>query len=91
MTGRIITRRHALVFEGEDATRLYQAVILRSALGLMAKGIKPRAGYTQKKAFAQVTSFTGITYKRGDWCRAHADLTEWISAAKSRVTVEVGE
>lgn len=73
----------ATSFVGPDAVELFRAATLRSALGLLSKGITPTRGLTGKKALAMVTRYSGQTYKRGEFERARADLHAWIETMKS--------
>ena len=59
--------------------RIYQALALRSALKLMAQGIKPNRAYTPAAVLRTVSRLTGGTYTgRKDYDRAIADLTTWL-------------
>jgi hypothetical protein len=66
-----------ITFAGSDAVRLYQATMIRSAIGLLQKGIQPTRGYTMTKALAIAGSITGKTYKRTKADQAQADLRGW--------------
>lgn len=69
-----------ITFAGPDAVKLYQASMLRSALGLLAKGIKPSRAWTVSKALAAAEAFTGKHYKRTQIELARADLKTWADA-----------
>jgi len=67
-------------FVGPDAVKLYQIVALRSALGLLQKGIQPTRGFTMTKALAAAGAITGKTYKRTQAEQAREDLKTWADA-----------
>jgi hypothetical protein len=77
-------------FVGPDATNLFRAATLRSALGLLKRGIQPTRGYTRTRALAACTEYTGQRYWVSDaeLDRAMADLTVWIETMKSALPVE---
>lgn len=77
------------MFAGPDAVNLFRAATLKSALGLLAKGITPTRGLTRKKALAMVKPYTGQTYKNTlpEIERARNDLTVWIETMKSAIPV----
>jgi hypothetical protein len=77
-------------FSGPDAVELFRAATLKSALGLLSKGIRPTRGLTMTKALKMVTEYTGQTYKRSvaEAERARTDLTVWIETMKSAIPVE---
>ena len=68
---------------GPDATDLFRAAALRSALGLLAVGITPTRGLTRTKALVMVTRYTGKTYKRSQLEEARSDLKVWIETMHS--------
>jgi hypothetical protein len=74
-------------FVGPDATELFRAATLRSALGLLSHGIAPTRGLTMTKALAMVERYTGQKYKRTESERAKSDLTVWIETMKSAIPV----
>jgi hypothetical protein len=79
-------------FVGPDATKLFQAITLRSSLSLYAKcGMIPTRGVTITRMLALTKTFTGKTYKRGreGAAAAAADMQVWIDAAKASMPVEV--
>jgi hypothetical protein len=69
-------------FSGPDATNLFRAITLRSALKLHQVGIKATRGITATKLFAMTKEYTGKDYKRGQYNDAIADLTVWIETMK---------
>lgn len=69
-------------FSGPDATNLFRAITLRSALKLHQVGIRAARGITGPKLFAMAKGYTGKTYKRGQHEAAIADLTIWIETMK---------
>lgn len=91
-TSEIVVGKQGLIaFSGPDATELYAAVVLKSAIGLLEKGIQPTRGYTMKRALAACKRYTGKTYKRGQSEQAKADLTVWIETMKSALPITMKE
>lgn len=72
---------------GEDATRLFQAASIKTALGLLARGIQPTRGYTLTKGLAAATAITGKQYKRTEVEQARADLDAWIVTMRAALPV----
>jgi hypothetical protein len=81
-----IANSHTM-FAGPDATELYRAAVIRSALGLLMKGIRPTRGATLTGTLKLVTRYTGRIYKHTEAARAIADLTVWIETMKSAIPV----
>ncbi len=77
----------ATSFVGPDATELFRAVVLKSGIGLLQKGIQPTRGLTLTKALAMVERYTGKKYKRTQSDQAIADLVVWIETMKSAIPV----
>lgn len=75
-------------FVGPDATNLFRAMTLKSALGLLSHGISPTRGLTMTKALKMVEYYSGQKYKRTEVARAIADLTTWIETMKSAIPIE---
>lgn len=76
-----------VTFVGPDAARLYAATALRSALGLLAKGIQPTRGFTLTRALQAASAYTGKKYRRAQIETAREDLRVWcdeMSAALPR-------
>jgi hypothetical protein len=76
-----------VTFVGPDATHLFRAATLISALGLLKAGITPTRGLTSKRAFAIAKEYTGKDYKRGQHEQARADLKVWVEAMKAALPV----
>jgi hypothetical protein len=74
-------------FSGPDATNLFRAITLRSALKLHKVGIKATRGVTARGLFAMTKEYTGKTYKRGQYDEAIDDLTIWIETMKSALPI----
>lgn len=75
-------------FVGEDATRLFAAASLRSAIKLYLKcGVKASRMYTPTNMLAAASRITGKTYKRGQLQAAHDDLHQWVEAMKAAIPV----
>ena len=76
------------MFVGPDATELFRATMLRSALGMLKVGITPTRGMTITKALTMATRYTGKKYKRTQIEAARDDVKVWcdtMSAALPRV------
>lgn len=68
----------AISFVGADATKLYSATVLKSALRLYAKtGMKVNRAYTPSAMLAAAERITGKTYRRGQYQQAQDDLQTW--------------
>lgn len=83
----ILFKDGAMAFSGDDAIRLFHAMALKSAIGLLEHGIPPARGYTMTKALAGAGAFTGKTYKRTESAQAKADLQVWIDAMKTALPI----
>jgi hypothetical protein len=61
---------------------LFQAIVLKSGLGLLAQGIKPNRAWTLKATLATAGRITGKTYpvSKASCEKARADLQAWIDA-----------
>lgn len=81
---------NAVCFAGPDAVELFRVATLKSALGMLSKGIVPTRGLTRAKALAMVTPYTGQKYKNTlpEIERARNDLTVWIATMKSALPEE---
>lgn len=78
-------------FIGPDATRLYAASVLRSAIRLYVHtGMKANRAYTPSNMLAAASKISGESYPRGKagLRLAYADLTAWIEAMKAALPVE---
>ena len=76
----------ATCFAGPDATELFRAMTLRSALRLAKHGIKATRGFSLTKGLAMCERYTGRKYKRTEAQQAMDDLTVWIETMKSAIT-----
>jgi hypothetical protein len=76
-------------FVGADATLLFKAIVLRSGLGLLEKGIRPNTGWKLSGVLAATGRITGKTYTRSRKSipQARADLTKWIDAMNAAMPV----
>jgi len=75
-------------FVGPDATHLFAAMTLRSAMNLYIKvKVQVNRAYTPKNMLLTASRFTGKTYKRGQLKQAAADLHVWIEAMKSAMPI----
>ena len=78
----------AVCFAGADAVAMYRAAVLKSAIGLMAKGIKPTRGASMRSLLASATEITGKAYARKDAVQAQADLSRWVQEMKAALPQE---
>lgn len=78
-----------VMLAGPDAVRVFAAATLRSALGLMSKGITPTRGFTLKRGLAMAQEYTGRTYKRTEVEQCRKDLLVWIETMKSGIPTEI--
>lgn len=76
-------------FAGPEAVDVFRAITLKSALGLLQKGISPTRGFTMTRALVMVTSYTGNVYKRTEAARAVADLEVWIATMRAAIPTTV--
>jgi hypothetical protein len=75
------------MFAGPDATALFRAATLRSALGLLKAGISPTRGVTMTKALKMASEITGKKYKRTEADKAREDLKVWCDTMKAALPV----
>ena len=75
------------MFSGPDATKLFQAVTLKMALRLHAKGIRVNRHTTNKILLDLATHFTGKKYKKTDLLAASLDVETWIDKAREAVEI----
>lgn len=87
----ITISRGGTVYAGPDATELFACMVLRSAIKLLSKGIKPTRGMSMRRALAMCERYTGQTYKRTEWEEAVEDLGNWIETMKSALPITVKE
>lgn len=76
-------------FVGPDAVELYRAATLKSAIGLLQKGIAPTRGVTMKSALEMVAKYTGRTYKKTEAEQAKTDLAAWIETKRAAIPIKV--
>ena len=89
MDSSIKVSQAATTFVGPDATELFRAVTIRSALRLLMNGITPRRGVTLTKTLKLVEKYTGRSYKRTEAAQALDDLKVWIETMKSAIPVDL--
>ena len=90
MENEIIAHKSGgITFSGPVSTDLVAATVLKSALGLYAKGIKVNRLYTLKNMLGAATRITGKTYPihKNSVGRALNDLAEWIEATRKTIPV----
>lgn len=75
------------MFVGETAVTVYQCVVLKTAIGLMEKGIKPNKAYTRKNVCAAVGKITGKTYAWKDHEQMKKDLDQWVTDNRSKADI----
>lgn len=63
---------------GPHNTKVYQAMVVKSGLGLMTAGIKPNKAWTKRGALATANSITGASDKT--YLAAIASLEAWIAS-----------
>jgi hypothetical protein len=86
-TSEIRTSKSSVTYSGSDAVELFRAATLRSALGLLQKGIMPTRGLNMTKALGLAERYTGRKYKRTESAAAIRDITVWIETMKSAIPV----
>lgn len=75
-------------FVGPDATNLFRARVMASALRLYGStGIKANRAYTPSAMLRVATEYTGKTYKvsRAECLRAAADVHEWAETMNAAI------
>lgn len=88
MDSNIVVGKGYTSFSGPDATELFRAMMLKSALKLANHGIQATRGLTKTKALSMVERYTGKKYKRTQLDIAIQDLTIWIETMKSALPIE---
>ena len=63
---------------GPHNMRVYQAMVIKSGLGLMTAGIKPTRHWTKRGAIAKANEITGASAKT--YLAAIASLEAWIAS-----------
>ncbi|CAB4138503.1 hypothetical protein UFOVP330_85 [uncultured Caudovirales phage] len=58
--------------------RRFLAATCRAHLRLIAAGMQPPRGLTKGNVLAKAGSLTGVSYKRGEYGKAIADLTTFL-------------
>lgn len=86
---KIVTGAGGIMFVGSDATALFRVTALRSALGLLAKGIQPTRGFTMRRALAAASAITGKQYRRTQIETAREDLKKWADEMAAALPREV--
>lgn len=79
--------RGGTTFVGPDAVNLFRAATLKSAIGLLTKGITPTRGMTMKRALGMAKEYTGKDYKRTQAAQAMADIQIWIDTMKAALPI----
>jgi hypothetical protein len=75
-------------FVGPDATKLFAAATLRTAIGFYIKTkMQVNRAYTPTAMRAAAGRITGKSYKRSELAKAEADLSIWIEAMKAALPV----
>lgn len=91
MTNSSITvhKSGGVTYDGPDATNLYRARSLASALKLYADhGLIPTRGVTITKMLQLATGYSGKVYKRGQALQAHTDVKAWADAMLAALPVK---
>lgn len=85
---KVNSQGQVTTFVGRDGVGLFQAIALKSGLGLYRKtGIKPNQAWTPTAMLAAAGHITGHKYKRGQFLQAEADLQAWIDAMRCALPV----
>lgn len=79
------------MFSGPDATHLFRAITLRSALKLAKAGIKINRHTSPTDLLKMAKLYTGKVYKRGQYDQARDDLTVWIDTMKAAIPIMIEE
>lgn len=67
--------------------RIYQAVVIKSAIKLYARtGLRANSSYTPTAMKMTAEAITGKTFKRGDWQSMQDALQEWIDSQAGLLT-----
>lgn len=75
-----------LSFVGPEATTLFAAIALKSALIGYAKfKMQPNRHYTPTYMLKAAASLTGRQYKRGQHMQAAQDVAAWIETARAAI------
>lgn len=76
------------VWAGPDATRLFAAIALATALDLYARRrLLVNRNYTPTKMLAAAGRLCGKTYRRGQHAEAWLDVRQWVNAMKAAMPV----
>jgi hypothetical protein len=79
----VVVNSTGTLFVGTDATNLFRAITLASAIDLYMKtGLVPTRGVTGPKMLALAKEYTNVVYKRGQYAQALAELRRWIAVMK---------
>ena len=88
MPDQVHVRPDYVSFDGHDAVRLYQALVLRAGLKLYkSTSVCPNRTWTPSKMLLLAGVICGKTYKRGQYQEAITDLNVWIETMKSAIPV----
>lgn len=79
------------VFVGERATRLYQAVVVKTALQSAKLGIRVNLKVSSAALLRTAGKITGKIYGRRAFGTAIADLENWIVEQKSKIQIVVSD
>ena len=75
------------MFSGDNSVRLFQAIALKQALKLHAKGIRVNRHTTNRNLLDLATNFTGRKYKKTELEAASIDIEAWIEKAKETADI----
>lgn len=88
LTPDISITDHSTSYVGQDATRVFQAKVVRSALKSAKIGLRMNRQMTPTALLRTAGNITGQTFKRGQYDAAIEALTEWIEKASLPLVVE---
>jgi hypothetical protein len=90
MTSYIRVSRDGVVsFVGPAATRVYHAMVLRSALKLLCRGIQPADGINLRNCLTSAYKLTGRPYPRSKKAllTAYEDVSDWIEKTRHDIPI----
>ncbi len=82
-----VTKGTATAFVGHDAIELLRARTLIQALKAAKVGMRLTRTATPMKMLAMASTFTGKSYKRGEYDRAIEDMRQWCLAMELALPV----
>ena len=71
-----------VIFQGAEATSVYQAMVVRQGLKACKDGFRLNRAYTPKNLMAMVQKITGKKFSTRKYDEAIAAMTSWIDSVK---------